>query len=182
MVCEAAQHDADHGELDEGDGGCGEGFIVPREPAATGEPSQRALDDPASRQHGEAFLAIIAFDDLDGEAAARAEGSGEPGTGIGLIGEQMGQPGEQPACVADEVRCPVSVLNVGGADGDGEHQPAGVDQEVALDALDLLGRIEADRVRVRPPFSAAFTDWLSMIPAVGLASRPSHSRHASSSA
>ena len=85
---------------------------MPGEPSATGEPSQRALDDPASRQHGEAFLAIIAFDDLDGEAAARAEGSGEPGTGIGLIGEQMGQPGEQPACVADEVRCPVSVLNV----------------------------------------------------------------------
>ncbi len=136
---------------------------MPREPSATGEPGQRVLDDPASGQHGEAFLAVIAFDDLDGEAAGRAEGSGDPGTGIGLIGEQMGQPGEQPACVADEVRCPVSVLNVGGADGDGEHQPAAVDHEVALDAL-------------------AFTDWLSMIPALGLAARPSPSRHASSSA
>ena len=152
------------------------------EPSAPGEPGQGALDDPSSRQDDEACLVRPAFDDLDGEAAARAEGSGALGTDIGLISEQMGQRGEQPACVADEVRSPVSVLNVGGADGDGEHQPAGVDEEVALDALDLLGRIEADRVRVRPPFSAAFTDWLSMIPALGLAARPSPSRHAMSSA
>ncbi len=80
------------------------------EPSATGEPGQRALDDPSSGQDDEACLVRAAFDDLDGEAAGRAEGSGEPGTGICLIGEQMGQPGEQPACVADEVRCPVSVL------------------------------------------------------------------------
>ncbi len=84
---------------------------------------------------------------------------------------------------------PIEVSNSGlssriiRADGNGEHRPAGVDQQVALDAVDLLGRIEADRVRVHPPpFSAAFTDWLSTIPAVGLASRPSPSRHAMSSA
>ncbi len=79
---------------------------MPREPSATGEPGQRALDDPSSGQDDEACLVRAAFDDLDGEAAARAEGSGEPGPGLGLIGEQMGQPGEQPACVADEVPMP----------------------------------------------------------------------------
>ena len=52
---------------------------MPREPSATGEPGKRALDDPASRQHGEAFPAVIALDDLDGVAAARGRHSAAAG-------------------------------------------------------------------------------------------------------
>ena len=152
-----------------------------RKPSAAREPGEGALDDPASRQDGEALLAIGAFDDLYGDRAGRAERTGELGAGIGLIGEQMGEPGKQPARITHESGHPVAILDVGRTDGDGKHQPAGVDDEVALDALDLLGRVEACRIAVRPPFSAAFTDWLSMIPAVGLASRPALSRHAMSS-
>jgi hypothetical protein len=50
-------------------------------------------------------------------------------------------------------------------------------KDVALLALDLLAAIIAVRVDRRPPFSALFTLWLSMIAAVGLASRPACSRH-----
>jgi hypothetical protein len=58
------------------------------------------------------------------------------------------------------------------------HQQAlGVDQDVALLAFDLLACIVARRVDAGPPFSAPFTLWLSMIAAVGLASRPACSRH-----
>ena len=46
-----------------------------------------------------------------------------------------------------------------------------VDQDVALLAFDQLAGIEAMRIDRRPPFSALFTLWLSMMQAVGLAAR-----------
>ena len=74
-------------------------------------------------------------------------------------------------------RAAVAVLDVGGVD-DGVHQQAlCIDQNMALLALDLLAGIVAMRVDTRPPFSALFTLWLSMIAAVGEASRSARSRH-----
>src|SRR5215831_14033119 len=51
-------------------------------------------------------------------------------------------------------------------------------EDVALLALDLFARIVAMRIDAGPPFSALFTLWLSMIAAVGVASRSAFSRHA----
>ncbi len=70
----------------------------------------------------------------------------------------------------------VAVLQVGRVHDDGEDQAEGVDQEMALLALDLLARVSARAVDARPPFSAPFTLWLSITPALGEASRPSRSR------
>jgi hypothetical protein len=53
-----------------------------------------------------------------------------------------------------------------------EQQPHGVDYDVALAAVDLLPRIEA----TGPPFSVVFTDWLSMMAALGVGSRPASIR------
>jgi hypothetical protein len=44
-------------------------------------------------------------------------------------------------------------------------------------ALDQLAGIEPVRIDAGPPFSALFTLWLSMMTAVGLASRSAFSRH-----
>jgi hypothetical protein len=52
-----------------------------------------------------------------------------------------------------------------------QEQALGVDQKVPLLALDQLDRIKAGRIDARPPFSALFTLWLSMMQAVGLTSR-----------
>jgi hypothetical protein len=61
---------------------------------------------------------------------------------------------------------------------DGVHQQAlRIDEDVPLLALDLLAAIEARRINPAPPFSALLTLWLSMIAAVGLASRSACSRH-----
>jgi hypothetical protein len=43
-------------------------------------------------------------------------------------------------------------------------------------ALDFLARVEPVRIDRDPPFSELFTLWLSMMAAVGLASRPSCAR------
>jgi hypothetical protein len=58
-----------------------------------------------------------------------------------------------------------------------QQQTKRVYQNMALLALDLLARIIAVRINARPPFSALFTLWLSMMAAVGLASRSACSRH-----
>jgi hypothetical protein len=65
----------------------------------------------------------------------------------------------------------------------GVHQQAlRVDEDVPLLAFDFLAAIVARRIDRAPPFSAPLTLWLSMIVAVGLASRPAASRHWTSSA
>src|SRR5258708_26634381 len=48
---------------------------------------------------------------------------------------------------------------------------------MALLALDLLARIVAMRIDAGPPFLALFTLWLSIMAAVGLASRSAFLRH-----
>jgi len=59
-----------------------------------------------------------------------------------------------------------------------EQQTQRIYQDVTLLALDLFARIIAMRIDAGPPFSALLTLWLSMIAAVGLASRSTFSRHA----
>jgi hypothetical protein len=55
---------------------------------------------------------------------------------------------------------------------DTEQEAGGIDADMALATLDLLGGI----VAARAPFSVVLTLWVSMMAAVGLASRPSFSR------
>jgi len=66
----------------------------------------------------------------------------------------------------------IGVLNISGVNNDTEQKAGGVDPDMALAALDLLGGI----VAARAPFSVVLTLWVSMMTAVGLASRPSISR------
>ena len=66
----------------------------------------------------------------------------------------------------------VAILDVGGM-GDGVKQQAqSVYEYMALLALDLLAGVIAVRIDARPPFSAPFTLWLSMMAAVGVALLP----------
>jgi hypothetical protein len=58
-----------------------------------------------------------------------------------------------------------------------QEQALRIDENMALLALDQLARIEAVPIDARPPFSALLTLWLSMMQAVGLASRSAFSRH-----
>ncbi len=96
---------------------------------------------------------------------------------VGAVSKDRLQEGKEPAGVAiQNPKGAVAVLQVGRVDDDGEDQAEGVDEEMALLALDLLARVIARRVDARPPFSALFTLWLSITPALGLASRPSSSR------
>lgn len=96
---------------------------------------------------------------------------------IGAVGKQLPQKGEQAEQCPEQRNAAVAVLDVGGSDDAAQQQTLGIDEDVALLSLYQLARVEAMRINARPPFSALFTLWLSMMQAVGLASRSAFSRH-----
>ena len=57
----------------------------------------------------------------------------------------------------------ITVLHASGGDDDRQQQTKSIDEDVAFAAFDLFMRVKA----ADPPFSVVFTDWLSMIPALG---------------
>jgi hypothetical protein len=96
---------------------------------------------------------------------------------VGAVGEQFRQKGEQAEQGTQQRKPAVAILNIGGGHHAVQEQALGIDENVPLFALDQLGRIKAGRIDPRPPFSALFTLWLSIMQAVGLASRSAFSRH-----
>ena len=86
MSCQPAQHEADGGEEDEGDGAACEVLEIFGEAPTAIEPGDGALDDPALRQEFEA-RAIAALDDLELPVRDGAEDLFELGALIGAVAE-----------------------------------------------------------------------------------------------
>ena len=123
-------------------------------------------------------MAVGALDDLEVHLAARGAQPGlEVRPLIPAVGIELQQEGVEAEQRAHQQHATIAVLDVAGMDDRLHQQALGVDQDMALLAFDLLARVVARRVDAGPPFSAPFTLWLSMIAAVGLASRPACSRH-----
>jgi len=66
----------------------------------------------------------------------------------------------------------IPILNVGCMDDYSNNQPECVYEQIPFAAVDFLAGI----ISMEPPFSVVLTDWLSMIAALGSASRPSAMR------
>lgn len=169
-MCEAVQHEADGRQGDHCLGDFGEFLVILGQAPPAAEPAERSFDDPSPGQDDEADPGDAANDD-QGQAEQKA---GEQGCQavVNAIGEHRLKPAVQRLDLAQQVRCAVGILDVGGVDDDAQQEAGGVDRDVAFAAPDLLGRI----IAARPPFSVVLTLWVSMMAAVGLASRPSRSR------
>jgi hypothetical protein len=98
---------------------------------------------------------------------------------ISAVGEERLQKWKHPEQCRHDENASIAILNVGRMNDGVEQEAYCIDKNVPLLALDLLARIVPVRINARPPFSALFTLWLSMMAAVGLASRCSRSRHRS---
>ena len=96
---------------------------------------------------------------------------------IGRVGQELPQERMHPEQGRKQQDAAVAILDIGGMNDGVEQQAQRIYENVALLALDLLARIIAMRINAGPPFSALFTLWLSMMAAVGLASRSPCSRH-----
>ena len=123
-------------------------------------------------------MPVGSFDDFGFESGQDVrQGAVKLWSLIGAVGEQFFQERKQAEHCREQRQAAIAILNIGGGDQAVQQQALGVDQNMALLALDQLARIEAVRVDASPPFSALFTLWLSTMQAVGLASRSAFSRH-----
>ena len=124
-------------------------------------------------------MQLVALDDFDDPIAALSCRQCGARPLIARVGEDAQDEREQRAraCVENERR-PIAILDIGRMNNGVQQKAERIYENVALLALDLFSRIEAMRIDARPPFSALLTLWLSMIAALGLASRSSRSLHA----
>ena len=175
--CQTPEHDADHGETDEGDNGSGITLEVAGEAPVAADPGERSLHDPAFRQDHES-VRVGALNDFQLPAAGRGDGRRHPRPLVAAVGEDGLDEGERTARGSKQLAGAVAILHVGGMDDDAQQQAECIDEDVALAPRDLLARIEALRVERSPPFCAPLALWLSITAADGLASRPSRSRTA----
>ena len=82
--CQTPEHDADHGETDEGDNGSGITLEVAGEAPVAADPGERSLHDPAFRQGHEA-VRVGALNDFQLPAAGRGDGRRHPRLSLPFI-------------------------------------------------------------------------------------------------
>ena len=127
-------------------------------------------------------MQVAALDDLNGPAIGIGDHLCHLGSLVASIGENALDEGERAACRAEQVTSTVAISHMGGMHYDTQQQAGRIDEDMSLATHDFLAGIKALRVERRAPFCAALALWLSMIAAVGLASRrpayePRHKVH-----
>jgi len=149
---QASEHDADHGETDEGGGGARVALEVARQAAVVADPGEGALDDPALGQDDEP-MQLVALDDFQLPGAGLGDSGGGVCSLVAGIGEDALDEGEQAAGAPIEHQPrAVAILHIGGMDHDVQEKAERVDENMPLAARNLLARIEALRVDRGAPF------------------------------
>jgi hypothetical protein len=148
---QSPEHEADHGEVDEGGGGSSISLEILGEATAPADPGEGALDDPALGQDDKA-VGIAALDNLQGPGAGLGDDLRHLRPLITGVGEDAFDEREGSPRGAQQVSRTVAVLHVGRVDGDAQQEAQRVDQDVALAAGDFLARIKALRVERTAPF------------------------------
>jgi hypothetical protein len=146
-------------------------FVVFREPTVLRQPAERTFNNPTMRQDYKPLNIVRPFEDLQHPAGE----SGAPRhqlPGIAAVRPDQPQARKRPAQLLQHQLGTVPVLDPGAVDDHRQDHSQRVYHDVALAPFDILAFV----VAVDPPFWGVFTDWLSMIAADGVGSRPSCSR------
>ena len=149
---QAPEHDADHGEADEGSGGSRVTLEVAREASVVADPGEGSLDDPAFWEHDES-MQLVALDDLELPSAGPGDGRGGLRSLIAGIGEDALDEGkEATGALIENECCAIAILHVGRMDDDVQQEAERVNENMPFTARNLLARIEALRVNRGAPF------------------------------
>ncbi len=160
-------HQIDHSDTDHCFAGFSEGFIVFRQTAVFSQPGKCAFDNP-SLGKDDKLVRFTAFDDVNNTAMPTNCPVHKP-SGITAIGPDDFKTSPSRTQLFDEKFSAFTVLDVRRMDDQGKDQAERVNNDMTLAPKRFLARI----VPSVAPFSAVLTDWLSMMPALGVGLRPS---------
>jgi hypothetical protein len=170
---ESAKHQTDHRNVNHGFTGLSQKLIVLGQSTLSAEPSEGSFHNPPSWKHMKTFL-IGSFDDLQIQRVelAQLENPLNEFSGISTICPDEFEAHELLSDQVEQKLGAITILDVGCMNDHSKYQPQSVYEQVPLSAINLLASV----ISMEPPFSVVLTDWLSMIAALGSASRPSVSR------
>ena len=153
-------------------------FPVLGEPATAVKPTDCALDNPALWQNDKALGSIRATHDLGYQTRhGERETILKHRPRVGRVGKQFLEKREPSEQSGQNHQPSIAILHIGRCHQRVQQQSHRIDEHMALFAFDQLAGIEPIWIDADAPFSALFTLWLSMMQAVGLASRSASSRH-----
>jgi hypothetical protein len=163
-----------HRQVDKRLAAAREVFVVLAQASVPAEPGEGTLHDPALRLHNEAFGVRITPDDVQHPEVSSVQPL-HCQRSISLVSPHYHQPGHKQLRPLQQSPATVSVLNTSRVHHHHQQQPKSVYQDVALTPFDVLVSVVpyCALYLVAPPFSAVFTDWLSIIAADGSGSRHS---------
>jgi hypothetical protein len=151
-------------------------FEILGQPPAAPEPAECAFDDPTLRQQDEPLGRVRPLDDFERNSCCIQNGLRRRLALIAAVRDGLLDRGKAAAGDLQQRRDDVAVLKIRRRNGEIYDETERIDGRVALFALDLLSGIVPRRINFRPPFSAAFTLWLSTMASVGSAAFPANSR------
>ena len=149
----------------------GQSFVVLAQPTAPAEPRECSFNHPSSRQHLKVVAVPRALHNLE-HPACHGPDPLDQLSSIASIGPDQPHSGKSPSQFIDDQLRSISILNIGRMHHHRKQQPHGIYNDVSLSTVDLLASV----IATRPPFSVVFTDWLSMMAALGVGLPPSACR------
>ena len=145
-------------------------LVVLTETTRPTQPRQCPFNDPSSWQHLKLMAGPGTLHDLQGPARNSLDPVNQL-TSVSSVSPDQLEARETTYQLVDDQLCPMSVLDIGRVDHNGQQQTHRVYHDVPLAPRHLLASV----IATRPPFSVVLTDWLSMIAALGVGSLPSAS-------
>ena len=167
----APKHQVDHHRPDRRLLALRQLLVVFAQPTVATKPGKRPLHDPTMRDDLEALRLRPPRHHLHHPAEPSLYGLHKAAS-VAAVYPDPRQAREPPLHSRQHHPRAVAVLNVRRMHSNGEQPPEGIYGDMPLATLDLLARI----VAAFPPFSVVLTDWLSIMAALGLVSRPTRAR------
>ena len=148
---QALEHEADHGEAEEGRNRGGIAFEVPHQTAISADPREGSFHDPSLWQDDEP-VEVGSLDDFEFPGAGSAHNLRHFRPLISGIGEDPLDEWKTPPRLAQQIAGAVAVLDVGGQNTHAEEQAERIDEDVTLAPRAFLARVITLRVERGAPF------------------------------
>ena len=164
------EHQINHGQIYHSLATGRQRLVVLAQPSIFAKPPKRPFHHPTSGQYYKT-MQVTTLDNLN-EPSECVSSPIHKCPGIASIGPYPLQPPESIAQFFQNEPPTIAILDVGGMHYHNYNQAEGINEQVSLTPRNLLSGI----ITAAPPFSAVFTLWLSMIPALGVGLCPAWRR------